>query len=170
MWRESDAVSTVKEIAKVTPSSSADASRARGKIVESPVHVDPSPTTGTKSIAASLERQCVSFALKARPLNIRIWRGCFLLFFLSTAAWAVDPHTLVSQYGHTTWRSGDDYVTNPSTISQTTDGYIWIGTSSGLVRFDGAKFTRWSPPPGQSLPSQGIGYLLGSRDGSSVTN
>lgn len=34
------------------------------------------------------------------------------------------------------------------------------------MRFDGVKFTRWSPPEGQSLPSRGFGALLGASDGS----
>src|SRR5262249_40812065 len=49
---------------------------------------------------------------------------------------------------------------------QTADGYVWIATSDGLVRFDGVKFTPWSPPPGESLPPGGFSALLGARDGS----
>jgi signal transduction histidine kinase/ligand-binding sensor domain-containing protein len=72
----------------------------------------------------------------------------------------------MSQYGHTAWRTQDGFVNLPGAITQTTDGYIWIGVSPGILRFDGVKFTPWSPPSGQSLPSTGISYLLGSRDGS----
>src|SRR5262249_1288662 len=43
--------------------------------------------------------------------------------------------------------------------------YVWIATNDGLVRFDGVKFSPWSPRPGESLPSQGFGALLGARDG-----
>ena len=89
---------------------------------------------------------------------------CVLL--LSATTWAVDPHNRISQYGHTVWKTVDGVVVGPEKVAQTTDGYIWIASNSGLLRFDGIKFSSWSPPSGQSLPSQGISALLGSRDGS----
>jgi ligand-binding sensor domain-containing protein len=64
---------------------------------------------------------------KARLLNRSLSRGLFLLFVLASTAWAVDPHTLISQYGHTAWRIQDGFLSNPGAIAQTTDGYIWIG-------------------------------------------
>ncbi len=101
----------------------------------------------------------------ARLLNPSLSRGVFLLFVLSAAAWAVDPHTLISQYGHTAWRIQDGFLSNPESITQTTDGYIWVGTAAGLMRFDGVKFTTWTAPKGQSLPGSGISFILGGRDG-----
>ena len=81
---------------------------------------------------------------KARLLNLSLSRGLFLLFVLASTAWAVDPHTLISQYGHAAWRIQDGFLSNPGAIAQTTDGYIWIGVLGGLVRFDGVKFTPWA--------------------------
>jgi signal transduction histidine kinase/ligand-binding sensor domain-containing protein len=103
---------------------------------------------------------------KARLLNPSLSRGLFLLFVLASTAWAVDPHTLISQYGHTAWRIQGGILSNPGAIAQTMDGYIWIGVLGGLVRFDGVKFTPWAPPNGQSLAGSGISYLLAGRDGS----
>jgi len=98
---------------------------------------------------------------KARLLNPSLSRGVFFLFVLSAAAWAVDPHTLISQCGHTAWRIQDGVVSNPGAITQTTDGYIWMRTASGLMRFDGVKFTPWTAPSGKSLAGNGISTLLG---------
>ena len=39
------------------------------------------------------------------------------------------------------------------------------GCSSGLIRFDGVRFTQWSPPDGQPLPLP-IYSLLAAKDGS----
>src|SRR6202451_3608893 len=103
---------------------------------------------------------------KAQLLNLSLSRGLFLLLVLASTAWAVDPHTLISQYGHTAWRIQDGFLSNPGAIAQTTDGYIWIGVLGGLVRFDGVKFTPWAAPNGQSLAGSGISYLLAGRDGS----
>jgi ligand-binding sensor domain-containing protein len=86
----------------------------------------------------------------------------FLLFSTVKVA-AVDPHRLISQYGHTAWRTQDGLLDRPFALTQTTDGYIWIGTSSGLVRFDGVTFRHWTPPGGVLLSY--ITDLLGSRDG-----
>ena len=33
-------------------------------------------------------------------------------------------------------------------IAQTPDGYLWIGTDSGLVRFDGVRIVEWQPARG----------------------
>lgn len=92
---------------------------------------------------------------------------CLLLLFVAAEpVRALDPHKLITQYGHTAWRTRDGYVDAPAAITQTADGYIWIGTRNGLIRFDGVRFTPWIAPDGQALPSKSIGALLGARDGS----
>jgi C4-dicarboxylate-specific signal transduction histidine kinase/ligand-binding sensor domain-containing protein len=91
----------------------------------------------------------------------------FLSLLLATgASWAVDPGRHISQYGHAAWRVQDGVFTGaPSAITQTADGYMWIGTENGVVRFDGVRFTPWKPD-GNELPSSDIFDLLGARDGS----
>ena len=55
----------------------------------------------------------------------------------------------------------------PSAVVQTTDGYIWIGTSAGLLRFDGVRFVPWTPGEGnQWFSSNSVWSLLAGRDGS----
>jgi ligand-binding sensor domain-containing protein/anti-sigma regulatory factor (Ser/Thr protein kinase) len=54
----------------------------------------------------------------------------------------------------------------PLAITQTSDGYIWIGTVDGLVRFDGVRFIPWASTDGVQLPSSQIYSLFGARDGS----
>ncbi len=54
----------------------------------------------------------------------------------------------------------------PNAIAQTGDGYIWIGTQGGLVRFDGVRFVPWIAPNGRQLPSTSVSSLLSARDGS----
>lgn len=100
----------------------------------------------------------------ARALGIGVW----LLLLLVTPSWGVNPATRITQYAHTAWRIQDAVFSGaPNAITQTPDGYIWIGTQSGLVRFDGVRFVPWSPPAGQvSLTSNSIYSLLPDRDGS----
>lgn len=82
---------------------------------------------------------------------------------------ALNPESRISQYGHTDWRVQDGALAgNPTAFAQTPDGYMWVGTQSGLYRFDGLNFLPWSPPAGQRYPSgvASIYSLYASRDGS----
>lgn len=84
----------------------------------------------------------------------------------AASAWALDPSRHLSQYAHTTWRTqSGDFGGTPIEMTQTSDGYLWVGTNTGLVRFDGVRFVPWTPPPGQRLPDARIFALSGSRDG-----
>lgn len=73
----------------------------------------------------------------------------------------------VNQYAHTAWtlRSGA-FRGYPKSLAQSADGYLWVGTDFGVVRFDGVRFVPWEPPAGTHLPSISIVKLLGTRDGS----
>jgi signal transduction histidine kinase/ligand-binding sensor domain-containing protein len=86
---------------------------------------------------------------------------------LCTPAHALDPSRQISQYAHTSWRTQDGtFNGSPNVLTQTTDGYLWIGTSLGLIRFDGVHFVSWRPPDGQRLLDSRIYGLLGAHDGS----
>jgi signal transduction histidine kinase/ligand-binding sensor domain-containing protein len=72
----------------------------------------------------------------------------------------------VSQYAHTAWRVSDGLGKGITfAIAQTPDGYLWIGTEAGLLRFDGVRAVEWQPPPGDRLPSDDIRTLYAARDG-----
>ena len=91
----------------------------------------------------------------------------FLAMILSPSAHALDPTPLISQYAHSSWNVADGaFAGSPNTMVQTADGYIWIGTSLGLVRFDGIRFVQWNPPPGERLLDSRVFSLLGTEDGS----
>ena len=80
-------------------------------------------------------------------LTLLLVSAGFLLFSQST--YALDPAKELSQYGQTAWRLQEGALPGaPAAIAQTKDGYIWIGTQAGLLRFDGVRFSAWSPPPG----------------------
>src|SRR5260370_2751804 len=112
------------------------------------------------------EKVRATFTLKAGVLNIaRFILLCFLLLFAARSAWAVDPRSRISQYAHTAWRIQDGVFSGtPFAVTQTTDGYMWIGTQAGLVRFDGVRFVPWTSPDGKQRPSSNITSLLGARD------
>ena len=81
-------------------------------------------------------------------------------------AFALDPSLDVSQYAHNTWKIRDGFARGVITsLAQTPDGYVWVGTESGLLRFDGVRAVPWQPPTGQQLPGNLITSLLAARDG-----
>ncbi|HEX2457372.1 MAG TPA: two-component regulator propeller domain-containing protein [Vicinamibacterales bacterium] len=85
----------------------------------------------------------------------------------SPAALALNPALDLSQYSHASWRVRDGALKDAiSAITQARDGYLWLGTQFGVLRFDGVRYQVWQPPAGQHLPSNYIRSLLGTRDGS----
>src|SRR5262245_21705059 len=88
-----------------------------------------------------------------------------LLLAWSPYAFALNPALDISQYAHTSWKIDDGFSSGRVTsFAQTSDGYLWLGTEFGLLRFDGVRFTPWRPPQGGSLPAAFIGSLLAGRD------
>jgi ligand-binding sensor domain-containing protein/signal transduction histidine kinase len=56
-------------------------------------------------------------------------------------AYAIDPNRAMSQYIHERWGTERGFPRGPVyAIAQSSDGYLWIGTQAGLVRFDGLNF------------------------------
>jgi len=89
-----------------------------------------------------------------------------LLLACSACALALDPSLDVSQYAHTAWTVRDGFSKGPiHSIAQTPDGYLWLGTEFGLLRFDGVRAVPWEPPAGEHLPGDVVTRLLVSRDG-----
>jgi signal transduction histidine kinase/ligand-binding sensor domain-containing protein len=84
-----------------------------------------------------------------------------------SSAFALNTALEVSQYTHASWTRRDGFTTGIiNAITQTADGYLWLGTDFGLLRFDGVRAVPWQPPAGQRLPANEIRSLLVARDGS----
>lgn len=82
-------------------------------------------------------------------------------------ACAVDASRLMSQYGHTGWRLQDGELPAPAyPMAQTSDGYLWIGTQAGVVRYDGERFVPLDSLTASRLKSAFILALFGAKDGS----
>ena len=94
-----------------------------------------------------------------RAIALGLWLSCRL-------ALALNPALDVTQYAHTAWRARDGFAKGViNDIAQTPDGFLWLGTEFGLVRFDGVRPVSWHPPADQRLPSDEVLGLLAARDG-----
>jgi signal transduction histidine kinase/ligand-binding sensor domain-containing protein len=83
----------------------------------------------------------------------------------SSAVSAQDPVQTLSQLYHTAWTTRDGAPADIFALAQTADGFLWLGSSTGLFRFDGVRFEPFEPPTDQALPSANVAALLALRDG-----
>ncbi len=78
---------------------------------------------------------------------------------LSWRACALPPDLRITQFYHSAWTAKEGAPTGIGALAQTRDGYLWIGTTAGLFRFDGVRFERIDAIRGQPLPSSNV-YTL----------
>src|SRR5258708_30456516 len=100
----------------------------------------------------------------------RTWlRGCFLALAgicLVNSACALDSARAVSQYVHDKWGANRGFLGGAVyAICQSEDGYLWIGTERGLVRFDGFTFTLIQRPLPDSHPIGAVRGLVSDAEG-----
>src|SRR5271154_5663238 len=80
---------------------------------------------------------------------------------LVSDARALDPNRLPSQYVRGRWTSETGFPGGAvNGLAQTADGYLWIGTDKGLMRFDGFSFRPVSFTPIAAASSVPILQLL----------
>ena len=95
-------------------------------------------------------------------------KACATMILLACCpcASALNPSLDINQYAHKSWTLRDGFFKGRIfSIAQTHDGYLWLGTEFGLVRFDGVRIVPWQPPEGEHLPGGQIRSLLAARDG-----
>src|SRR5580704_19417131 len=73
----------------------------------------------------------------------------------------------VEQYTRRIWRVQDGLPEDTvQAIQQSPDGYLWIGTTGGLVRFDGSHFHLYDHATTPALADNSVFCVLSARDGS----
>ena len=102
---------------------------------------------------------------------------CWLLFvmvsFAGEAFPAVDPLavevgaiSVSADYVLRTWAVDEGLPSNRVTgLTQTPDGYLWVGTPGGLTRFDGVGLTTFLSEVGPGLESDPVTAVFTARDG-----
>ena len=81
---------------------------------------------------------------------------CFLGLLLACApsAPALEPTTPLASYSRQSWVMENGLPQNTvQALAQTRDGFLWIGTEVGLVRFDGNNFVLSTKTPNLRWPA-----------------
>ena len=113
--------------------------------------------------------------MKATPIGLQIEGPgralvkCLLISVLVCLAcpdaWSLDRDRSITQFYHTAWLAKDGAPSEITSLAQTTDGYLWIGSQRGLFQFDGLQFKLFELPPGVRFPSNSINSLMATPDG-----
>jgi signal transduction histidine kinase/ligand-binding sensor domain-containing protein len=99
------------------------------------------------------------------PFARRVLPACAAIFSvtLCAAAAAAGDETVPSiRYALATWSSEESG--DVLSITQDLDGYLWLGTQDGPVRFDGNRFVRWAGANGDT-PARFASALAASAQG-----
>lgn len=96
-----------------------------------------------------------------------VWSVILLLVSvlgLSSPGLALEPTKNITQYIHDVWQDELPQV-SVLTVAQTKDGYLWLGTYEGLVRFDGIQFSVVHPQNLNIPKSNGVFSLFEDSQG-----
>ncbi len=89
-----------------------------------------------------------------------------LLLSASAGGLALEPTTPLANYGRQSWVMENGLPQNTiQAMAQTQDGFIWLGTEVGLVRFDGNGFQLFDRNSKPALPGNDVRCLLAAKDG-----
>jgi ligand-binding sensor domain-containing protein len=95
----------------------------------------------------------------------RLLGVCLSIFLLNAPLLGIDRDRRLDELFHTSWTTKDGAPSEIFAIAQTGDGYLWLGTTTGLVRFDGIHFENYESPFGHAFPSKNVSSLLAVPDG-----
>lgn len=94
------------------------------------------------------------------PLHVRVCLGMFVALTVSAAE-------NVAEYNARVWQSDEGLPVDAAwTGTQTPDGYLWVGTRTGLARFDGTHFTIFDTKNVPGMTDPNITGLRATREGS----
>ena len=94
----------------------------------------------------------------------KTWIYLAILFFC-VPLHGIDRDRSLDQLSHTGWAYIQGAPGQVHTLAQTTDGYLWLGTATGLFRFDGIQFQSYRPQSGQAYHQRNVVSLYATPDG-----
>src|SRR5579862_2442465 len=86
--------------------------------------------------------------------------------FLGAASFAAAQSGSLAGYTRRVWQASDGLPEQTvQAFAQTPDGYLWVGTTGGLVRFDGMHFTVFDRQNTPLMHENSVFCLKATRDG-----
>jgi signal transduction histidine kinase/ligand-binding sensor domain-containing protein len=73
---------------------------------------------------------------------------------------ALDRDIALTQLDHRAWSTRDGAPAEVGAFAQTDDGLLWLGSPTGLFRFDGLQFEPFQPPEGQAGPTGSVSMVF----------
>jgi signal transduction histidine kinase/ligand-binding sensor domain-containing protein len=86
-----------------------------------------------------------------------------LVLGVPASALAAGPR--LEDYNRQAWTVNDGVPAGISSLAQTTDGWLWLGTVGGLYRFDGERFERYQLPGNAPLSRTRVTLVHAERNG-----
>src|SRR4051812_18173461 len=108
--------------------------------------------------------------LAPQPTRVRVARQLLILLLACSSILAADSSGRPSRLYHRSWTFKDGAPQNATMISPTADGFLWVGNSTGVYRFDGVRFERFEPSSGPPLRSYASALAPTSNGGVWVTH
>jgi PAS domain S-box-containing protein len=96
---------------------------------------------------------------------VRALEVCLFLALACSCAAALDSDRTLAQFAHTAWGPKDGAPGAIHVLAQSANGYLWLGTGTGLYRFDGVAFERYQPQSGGPFPALRVTSLLALTNG-----
>jgi signal transduction histidine kinase/ligand-binding sensor domain-containing protein len=94
------------------------------------------------------------------------WLPVLVIAFVSGGGGFLQPAFAAPAYRFLTWQVEKGLPQNKVTaVAQTQDAYLWVGTYSGLARFDGVRFTVFDDKNTPGMRSSRVTSLFESSDG-----
>jgi signal transduction histidine kinase/ligand-binding sensor domain-containing protein/ActR/RegA family two-component response regulator len=92
--------------------------------------------------------------------------ACVVAVLAAVPVLALDPHVRVTQYHTLSFQIEQGLPQNSvQAILQSRDGYLWLGTQAGLVRFDGVRFVVFDRSSAPAFTRENVRALAEDRDG-----
>jgi ligand-binding sensor domain-containing protein/signal transduction histidine kinase len=107
----------------------------------------------------------IPFGMAAR-LQMASATVIMILLITAYGALALDPSKAITQYHQDVWTERNGLPQGSvQAITQTRDGYLWVGTRDGLARFDGVAFTVFRAETHSGMRANDIRALCEDRHG-----
>ena len=106
-----------------------------------------------------MSRRCIDLARVPAAVVVSMW-------IATGVAFGLDPQKRISQFAQQAWQVEDGLPQNTvQHVMQTRDGYLWLATQEGLIRFDGTRFEVFDKSNTPAFKSNDVFSLLEARDG-----